>query len=69
MSTEKQIENAHNKLYPEDQAKVDRYLNRGYNATPRKGFKPFLLLLILAFVVWGIGFGAAMITKLAGITA
>lgn len=55
------------KLSDEDQARVDRYLHRGYNQTERKSFKPFLLLAFLAFVVWGIGTGAGLIGKLAGI--
>lgn len=55
------------KLSEDDQARVDRYLNSGYNRTPRKGFKPLLLLAILIFVVWGIGYGSALIAKLAGV--
>lgn len=42
------MENEHNKLYPEDQQKVDEYLKAGYNDVERKPFKPFKLLLILA---------------------
>lgn len=55
------------KLSDEDQARVDGYLNRGYNETARRGFKPFILLLFLAFVVWGIGSGAGLIGRLAGV--
>jgi len=54
-------------LSDEDQAKVDRYLNSGYNTTERRGFKPLVLLLVLVVVVWGIGAGASLITRLAGI--
>ena len=42
------MENEHNKLYPEDQLKVDEFLNKGYNDVERKPFKPLKLLLILA---------------------
>ena len=55
-------------LSDEDQAKVDGYLRRGYNDTPRKGFKPFLLLLFLLVVVWGLGAGAVLIGRLSGIS-
>lgn len=54
-------------LSDEDQALVDGYLKRGYNETPRRGFKPFILLLFLAVVVYGIGMGAGLIVDLAGI--
>lgn len=63
----KMSEQTPEKLSEEDQARVDRYLNSGYNRTSRKGFKPLVLLIILAFVVWGIGYGSALITKLAGV--
>lgn len=45
------MENEHNKLYPEDQAKVDEFLKAGYNDIERKPFKPLKLLGILALSV------------------
>ena len=68
MSTSESIE-PKKKLSDEDQAKVDAFLARGVNSVERKPFKPFLLLLILAIVVVGIGKGAWLIGKLAGIEA
>jgi len=68
MSTSESIE-LKKKLSDEDQAKVDAFLARGVNSVERKPFKPFLLLLILAIVVVGIGKGAWLIGKLAGIEA
>jgi len=35
------------KLYPEDQAKVDQYLQEGYNDVERKAFRPGLLFIVL----------------------
>lgn len=45
------MENEHNKLYPEDQARVDDYLKRGYNDTERKPFRLLRLLFILFLMV------------------
>ncbi|WP_460803899.1 DUF3094 family protein [Microbulbifer agarilyticus] len=39
------------KLSDEDQAKVDRYLARGYNRVERKPFRPLLLLGIILIVL------------------
>lgn len=35
------------KLFPEDQAKVDQFLQQGYNDTERKAFRPGLLFVVL----------------------
>ncbi|MDG2047000.1 MAG: DUF3094 family protein [Halioglobus sp.] len=40
-----------NSLYPEDQKKVDDFVNRGINAVKRKPFRPMRLVLMLIFVV------------------
>ena len=40
-------------LYPEDQEKVNHYLNRPQNRVDREEFKPYRLLIIV-FVVLGI---------------
>jgi CheY-like chemotaxis protein len=45
------MENEHNKLYPEDQERVNQYLNAGYNDVERKPFRPLKLLFILLIVV------------------
>ena len=39
------------RLYPEDQAKVDEYIHRGYNSVERKPFRPMLLLGLVLVVV------------------
>ena len=47
------MENEHNKLYPEDQAKVDEFLKAGYNDVERKPLKllGFLLLSVTSMTV------------------
>jgi len=40
-----------NKLYPEDQARVDQYLHEGYNDVERKPFRPMRMVLLLTTVV------------------
>ncbi|WP_372864382.1 DUF3094 family protein [Spongiibacter sp.] len=61
------MENEHNKLYPEDQAKVDEYLQAGYNDVERKPFKPFKLLLILAASVTSMTLLSLWLATLIGI--
>ena len=39
------------KLYPEDQAKVDEYLNRPNKRIARKPFRPWLLLGIIVLLM------------------
>ena len=40
-----------NKLYPEDQTRVDGYLREGYNDVERRPFKPIRLMIMLFTVV------------------
>ncbi len=40
-----------NSLYPEDQKKVDEFVNRGINSVQRKPFRPLRLMLMLIVVV------------------
>ena len=49
--TPQQDKSYENRLYPEDQAKVDAFLKRGVNAVERKPFKPFRMILLLIAVV------------------
>jgi len=42
---------ANNKLYPEDQAKVDKYLNRPNKRVEHKPFRPWLLLGVIVGVM------------------
>jgi hypothetical protein len=52
------------KLSDEDLARVDSYLNSGFNVTERKPFRPFKLLFILALIVVGISGFALLIARL-----
>ena len=56
-----------NRLYPEDQAKVDEFLSKGVNSVERKPFKPFKLLLVLIIVVTGLSWISLKLPELAGI--
>jgi hypothetical protein len=40
-----------NQLYPEDQARVDQYLQEGYNDVERKPFRPLRMMAMLFTVV------------------
>lgn len=50
-------------LYPEDQAKVDRFLSAGVNRVERKTFKPLLLLLILFVALAALSAIALIVAK------
>ena len=56
-----------NKLYPEDQAKVDEFLREGINSVERKPFKPFRLLVILLLIVSGLSVFSIFLARMAGI--
>lgn len=55
------------KLSEEDQARVDEFLQSGYNRTEKKPYRPLLLLLILWVVVTALGGVAYWLTKSAGV--
>lgn len=59
--------NKENRLYPEDQGKVDEYLSQGFNRTERKPFKPFRLLLCLFIVVPALGLLSFKMAEFAGV--
>ncbi|WP_159269109.1 DUF3094 family protein [Zhongshania aliphaticivorans] len=61
------MENEHNKLYPEDQAKVDAFLKQGYNSVERKPYRPLKLLAILLVMVTTISAGALLLAWASGI--
>lgn len=44
---------SHSKLLPEDQERVDNYLNRPSQQVDRKPFRPFLLLGVIVVVLTG----------------
>lgn len=56
-----------NRLYPEDQAKVDEFLSKGVNSVERKPFKPFKLLLFLIIVVSGLSWFSLKLPEIVGI--
>jgi len=55
------------RLSPEDQAKVDEFVNSGVNSVERKPFKPFRLLVILFLVVTGLSAISALVARLGGV--
>ncbi|MBB5188609.1 MULTISPECIES: DUF3094 family protein [Zhongshania] len=61
------MENEHNKLNPEDQAKVDAFLKQGYNETDRKPYRPLKLLGILLVIVSFITVGSLMLARMSGV--
>jgi hypothetical protein len=52
-SNERRATMGENRLYPEDQARVDQYLREGYNDIERAPFRPLRLLGILMAIVTG----------------
>ena len=56
-----------NRLYPEDQARVDGFVKRGVNAVERKPFRPIRLLLILVVVVMGLSIFSQFLARWAGV--
>jgi hypothetical protein len=56
-----------NRLYPEDQAKVDAFLSSGVNRVERKPFRPFRLLGLLMVIVAGLSIFSLILPRLAGL--
>ena len=56
-----------NRLYPEDQAKVDEFVTRGVNSVERKPFRPGRLLVILIVIVFGLSLFSQFLARWAGI--
>jgi hypothetical protein len=56
-----------NSLYPEDQKKVDEFVNRGINAVQRKPFRPLRLLLMLIVVVTALSILSQFLARWAGV--
>ena len=55
-----------NKLSREDQAKVDEYLQTGFNGIERRPFRPLRLLGVIWIIVAALGFISWYIGKQAG---
>ena len=66
--TPEKLDSSHqNRLYPEDQARVDGFINRGVNSVERKPFRPLRLLLILIVVVMGLSVFSQWLARWAGV--
>jgi DUF3094 family protein len=69
--TDKNIDNQdrshQNRLYPEDQEKVDGFIERGVNSVERKPFRPLRLLIILIGVVMGLSILSQLLARWAGV--
>ncbi len=64
---DKQDRSYQNRLYPEDQAKVDEFVKRGINSVQRKPFRPMRLLLLLIAMVLGLSVLSQFVARWAGI--
>ena len=56
-----------NRLFPEDQAKVDEFVSRGINSVERKPFRPLRLLGLLIVVVMGLSILSQFLARWAGV--
>ena len=56
-----------NRLYPEDQARVDEFIKRGVNSVERKPFRPLRLLLILVAIVMTLSIFSQFLARWSGI--
>ena len=59
--------NSQNRLYPEDQAKVDAFVSAGVNSVKRKPFRPGRLVVILIVIVFGLSVFSQFIARWAGV--
>ena len=65
--TDQQTPDAGNRLYPEDQAKVDEFVSKGINSVERKPFRPLRLLLLLIAVVLSLSIFSQFLARWAGV--
>ena len=61
------LEDDHPVLSKEDQARVDRFISTGVNATEKKPFRPILLILLLIVVVTGFSLLSQILARMAGV--
>ena len=66
-NTDQQAPDNANRLYPEDQAKVDEFTSKGINSVERKPFRPLRLLLMLIVAVLGLSIFSQWLARWAGI--
>lgn len=64
---EKMDRSHENRLYPEDQARVDGFIKRGVNSVERKPFRPLRLLLLLVVVVMALSIFSQWLARWAGV--
>jgi hypothetical protein len=60
-------EDDHPVLSEEDQARVDRFVRTGVNATEKKPFRPLLLIVFLIVVVTGFSLLSQLLARMAGV--
>jgi hypothetical protein len=65
--SEKDDNSYENRLYPEDQARVDEFIKRGVNSVERKPFRPLRLLILLILIVTGLSILSQLVAQWAGI--
>jgi hypothetical protein len=56
-----------NRLYPEDQKRVDEFVSRGINSVERKPFRPMRLLILLIVVVASLSVFSQLLVRWAGV--
>ena len=61
------LQDDHPVLSEEDQARVDRFISTGVNATEKKPFRPILLILLLIVVVTGFSLLSQILERMAGV--
>lgn len=64
---EKMDRSHENRLYPEDQARVDGFIKRGINSVERKPFRPLRLLLVLVVTVMALSLFSQWLARWAGV--
>jgi hypothetical protein len=64
---DKQDKSYQNRLYPEDQAKVDEVISRGIHSVERKPFRPMRLMIMLIVVVMGLSILSQFLARWAGV--
>lgn len=64
---EKQDRSHQNRLYPEDQQRVEEFIRRGVNSVERKPFRPLRLLLILIAIVMSLSILSQLLARWAGV--
>ena len=67
MTEEKTDRSYKNRLFPEDQKKVDEVISSGIHSVKRKPFRPGRLLIMLIVVVMGLGYFSQFLARWAGV--